>query len=250
MINLNSGSQKSKNPQSDTINEHIDAAIVAKREAVPRRKYLGASMLGKSCARAVQYEFLQTKKDPGSDFSARVYRIFQMGHELEEDIVQWFRDAGFDLRNEKPNGEQFGFETAGGLIQGHIDGVFCGAPEGSDLTVPCLWECKSANQSKFNSFKKHGVKKANPQYYAQANLYMAYMELSDAPAVFTVINKNDAEIYHELIPFDAEEAQRISDRAVNIIQAGETLLPRVSDDPGWFECRWCSYQKRCFNVLT
>ncbi len=114
--------------------------------------------------------------------------------------------------------------------------------------MPCLWEAKSANQSRFNSFKKHGVKKTNPQYYAQANLYMAYMELTDAPAVFTVINKNDAEIYHELIPFDAEEAQRISDRAVNIIQAGSQMLPRISDDPGWFECKWCSYAQLCHEM--
>ena len=38
--------------------------------------------------------------------------------------------------------------------------------------------------------------------------------ISAAPAVFTAINKDTAEMHPELVPFDADLAQRMSDRAV------------------------------------
>jgi hypothetical protein len=36
--------------------------------------------------------------------------------------------------------------------------------------------------------------------------------LADNPALFTAINKGSAKLHHELVPFDAEVAQRMSDR--------------------------------------
>ena len=243
MINLNSGSQKSKNPQSDTINEHIDAAIVAKHAKQERRKYLGASSLGKACSREIQYEYLQTPREKG--FSGRVLRIFALGHNLEDKIVKDFRNAGYDLRNEK-NGEQFGFSTAGGKISGHIDGVLCGGPEG--IEYPALWECKTMAEKKYNDFVKNGVAKSHPVYAAQVAMYQAYMNLTENPAVLTSVNKNTSAYHHEIIPFNPQLAQETSDKAVNILQAGDVMLPRISDDPGWWQCRFCDFQRRCHGV--
>ena len=237
MIDLNS---KSKESVSDHINGHIDNALTARPEK--RRTYLGASSLGKACARSIQYEFLGTPKE--KEFSGQTLRIFALGHILEEEAVKWFRQAGFDLRNAKPDGSQYGFETGGGKISGHVDGVICGGPD-VGLTWPCLWEMKSANNTKFNAMVKHGVKKANPVYYAQVNLYMAYMDLADNPAVFTVINKNTSQLHHEIITFDGKVAQDTSDKAVRILQAGEQMLPRISDDPSYFQCNWCEFAQRC-----
>jgi hypothetical protein len=70
--------------------------------------------------------------------------------------------------------------------------------------------------------------------------------------LFTAINKDTAEIYHELVPFDAALAQQASDRGVNILRAtdaGETrheCLPRISNDPGHFECRFCDWKNHCW----
>ena len=33
-------------------------------------------------------------------------------------MVAWLRDAGFDLRTRKTDGEQFGFSALGGRLQG------------------------------------------------------------------------------------------------------------------------------------
>ena len=49
--------------------------------------------------------------------------------------------------------------------------------------------------------------------------------ISAAPAVFTAINKDTAEMHHELVPFDAALAQRMSDRAVRILRASATGFP-------------------------
>ena len=60
--------------------------------------------------------------------------------------------------------------------------------------------------------------------------------------LFTAVNKDTSEIYHELVPFDAVIAQEASDRGVNILratQAGE-MLPRISVDPDYFECRFAA----------
>jgi len=241
MIDLN---HKKPDDTSARINDLIDAAIINVPQEV--RNYLGASSLGKSCSRQIQYEYLKTPKDEGAGFSARTYRIFQIGHILEAEIIRYFRNAGFDLRNEKPGGGQFGFEVAGGRIAGHIDGVFCGGPD-VGLQYPALWECKTMSAKKWNAFVKHGVAKSSPVYAAQIALYQAYMDLPN-PAVLTAINKDDSSIYHEIVPFDGKLAQDTSDKAVNILKAGTIMLSRISDDPDWFECKWCDYRKQCHGI--
>ena len=70
------------------------------------------------------------------------------------------------------------------------------------MQYPFLWECKSANSKKFSEFVRKGVANANPVYAAQIALYQAYMDLTENPALFTVMNKDTSEIYYELVPFD------------------------------------------------
>jgi hypothetical protein len=116
------------------------------------------------------------------------------------------------------------------------------------MAVPALWECKSANAKNWRGIEKHGVVKAKPIYAAQIALYQAYLGLTETPALFTAINKDTCEIWHELVPFDGALAQAASDKAVQILRAcdaGETL-PRHTTDPEHFECRFCSYAARCW----
>ena len=94
-----------------------------------------------------------------------------------------------------------------------------------------------------------GVSRASPTYAAQIAIYQAYMDLTENPALFTVMNKNTSEIYYELVPFDAELAQRISDKAANILTASKAndILPRVAQSPDYFACRMCEFQKTCWS---
>ena len=102
---------------------------------------------------------------------------------------------------------------------------------------------------------KDGVTLAKPVYAAQIALYQAYMAasvpgISAAPAVFTAINKDTAEMHHELVPYDAALAQRMSDRAVRILRATDAgeLLPRIATSRDFFECRFCPWAMRCWRL--
>ena len=214
-------------------------------EEVPR-DYLGASRLGVSCARALQYEFAKAPVDPGRDADGRLLRIFRRGHVIEDCMVDWLRAAGFDLRTRKANGDQFGFSAAGGRLQGHIDGVIVGGPEG--FTYPALWENKCLGSKSWRDLEKSGLAVAKPVYAAQVAIYQAYLELHEQPAIFTAVNADTMEIYTELVPFDAALAQRMSDRALTVISATEAgeLLPRAFHDSTHFECRMCAWQDRCW----
>ena len=251
MLDFNSRSQTSAH-----VNAAIDAALVAANQATPPRSYLGGSRLGHACERALQFEFVKAPKDEGADFDGRLLRIFGIGHALEDVAVAWLRAAGFDLytrRGGGEHGEQFGFSVAGGRIRGHVDGVFAGGPTIPGMAFPALWECKTMNAKAWRETSSKGVAVAKPIYAAQIAVYQAYMDASvpgvaDNPALFTAINKETAELHHELVPFNAELAQRMSDRAVRILAATDAgeLLPRVAAQADHFECRFCPWAKRCW----
>ena len=237
---------RQEDPAVSLIAEAVDKGIVEQNAKRERRKYLGASSIGDECARKIQYRYLNYPQDEGSEFSAQTLRIFEFGHAIEDYAAKWLRDAGFDLRTEDSMGKQFGFSIANDEIRGHIDGVICDGPVA--MGYPCLWENKSANDKKFNSFVRHGVAKANPTYATQIALYQAYMELTDNPALFTVVNKNTSEIYYELVPFDAGLAQASSDKAVNILTASKAgdILPRIAQNRDFFLCKFCEYRELCW----
>ena len=251
MLDFNSRSQTSAH-----VNTAIDAALVTANQAAPPRSYLGGSRLGHACERALQFEFVKAPKDEGADFDGRLLRIFGIGHALEDVAVAWLRAAGFDLYTRRGGGEhgdQFGFSVAGGRIRGHVDGVFAGGPTIPGMAFPALWECKTMNAKAWRETSSKGVAAARPIYAAQIAVYQAYMDASvpgvaDNPALFTAINKDTAELHHELVPFNAELAQRMSDRAVRILAATDAgeLLPRVAAQADHFECRFCPWAKRCW----
>lgn len=231
----------------------IDQALDAERAQQTPRQYLGASRLGVSCERALQFEYAGAPVDPGRGFSGRTLRIFEVGHVLEDLAIRWLRLAGFELHTRKKDGGQFGFSVANGRIQGHVDGIFSDGPADLGLAFPMLWECKTMNDRNWKACVKSGVAVAKPVYAAQVAIYQAYMEpsipgISEHPALFTAINKDTQELWFELVPFDGGLAQRMSDRAVRVIQATEAgeLLPRIATDSSYYECKYCSWVTRCW----
>ena len=240
----------------ERINLLVDAGLAVERGSTPSRSYLGGSRLGHPCERALQYEFAGASKDEGADFDGQTLRIFAIGHVLEDLAIRWLRQADFDLytrKGNRPDGEQFGFSVAGGQVRGHVDGILAGGPDLPDLGYPALWECKTMNAKNWRETVAKGVVQAKPVYAAQIALYQAYMEgtvagIATNPALFTAINKDTAELHHELVPFNGELAQRISDRAVRILKATDAgeLLPRLATDPAFFECRFCPWKGRCW----
>ncbi|MFN3347393.1 PD-(D/E)XK nuclease family protein [Pseudorhodoplanes sp.] len=252
MIDLNSGSGlvygrglPAAAAPAQRINALIDRALVEQNHCQPPRDYLGGSRIGEPCARKLVYELTNTPVDEGKGFGGQTLRIFDAGHQFEALVVRWLRKAGFDLRDRGQDGRQFGFSIAGGRIRGHIDGVIVAGPD-VGIAWPALWEHKTLNAKSWTDLVKRGVQLSKPVYYAQLQIYMAYMELRSA--LFTALNKDNQALHHEVVPFDASAAQALSDKAVEIVraaQAGE-LPPRIAQNADFYLCRWCAYAQRCW----
>ena len=239
----------------ERITSLIDDELAKERDAQMPRDYLGASRLGVACERALQFEYSHTPVDAGRGFSGRLLRVFEVGHQLEDLAIRWLRLIGFDLYTRKASGGQFGFSVAAGRIKGHVDGILNGGPASLGMSYPAIWECKTMNDKSWRDTVKKGVAGSKPVYAAQVATYQAYMEasipgISQNPALFTAINKDSQEIWFELLPFDGDLAQRMSDRAVRVLAATDAgeVLPRAFHDSTHFECRMCAWQDRCWSL--
>lgn len=225
--------------------DFLYASVAAERRHEPARNYLGASLLGGECQRALQFAYFNAQVDPGKEIDGRRQMIFDRGHWAESYMAQKMIRAGFDLRLKDKNGRQYEFSILDGKVKGHCDGVLVAGP--NMIKYPALWENKCLGCKYWKQLKKDKLKKFSSTYYGQVQIMMAYFELTDNPALFTAINADTMELYDELVTFDAETAQRVSDGAVQIIgacEAGE-LLPRISTDPSFYKCKWCDWAKRC-----
>lgn len=230
----------------------IDRAMQADNAAQPRRNYLGASRVGDDCLRKLGYEYHGTPKDEGREFKGRTLRIFKRGHTNEDNMAERLRLAGFELVTHKASGGQIGFaacmdpEDGHARFSGHIDGVVTKAPYDAGLMCPALWENKCLGEKSFNDLVKKGVRASKPVYFAQMQLYMAYLDLAEHPALFTAENANTGELYAERVPFDAAAAQHASDKGVTVVtSASPEELPRCAKVSTDFRCKFCDYAVRC-----
>jgi hypothetical protein len=238
VIDLNSHKHKLPKAARDVC-DVMDAALEAQERS--ERDYLGASAIGEPCSRKIQYQMKQPER-----FPAKLYRIFERGHDGEERAIRHMKLAGFKIKTHKENGHQIGFVSGKGRYRGHVDGIILESPvEG--IQTPCLWEHKEVSEKGFKAVQSRGVQKAYPKYYDQITQYQAYLDLT-APAMFMATNANTQERYVEMIPFDAKRAQEVTDKAVNILQANEAneMLPRPYADADGFGCRFCAYKEECW----
>jgi hypothetical protein len=232
---------------SDKIAEAIFAAIKAGDEDW-RRNHLGASLLGSPCSRALWYGF-RWAVDP--DFGGRMLRLFERGHREEDWVIENLRSAGMEVwcvDTSKPKGEdgkhpQFRMSWLGGHIGGGVDGVILGVP-GAPKT-PHLGEIKTSNDKRFKILQRGGVRETNPRHYTQMQIYMLGMKLKRA--LYICVNKNTDDIHSERITFDKKFAEGVIAKAEMIV-GSNTPLTKLSDDPSWWECKFCDYRPICHGV--
>ncbi|WP_320055736.1 hypothetical protein [Desulfuromonas thiophila] len=239
----------SKKMLSGLLNPIIDAALEAERDQQEARRYLGGSRLGVECERQLQYEVFATPKDPEKDFPGRILRVFERGHWAEAALVRWLELAGVTILTEDEGGGQFGFSDFDGLFQGHCDGILTGGPE-SFGPFPRLWENKCIKADDWRALSSHGLRKEKPVYWAQCQVYMDRFGLAENPALFSAVNANTMGIYWEAVPYNPQAVAALDAKAARILQAclaGEQL-PRLSQDPNFYQCKWCSWRKRCHGL--
>lgn len=235
----------SRSHLSDRINFLIDRSIDTTASESQARDYLGASVIGHACERHVQFHFMAAqggvqRKQP----AARVMRIFDRGNLYEERVRAWLKAAGF-LFGMPKRGKSF--SDFDGKFRGHVDGVVTGwkrPKETCPLELPALWENKCLGSKNWKKLENDKLKDYSSTYFAQVQIYMHYLGLERC--LFTAINADTMEIYHELIPFDSMEADLYVSRARTVIYS-DNMLPRISSDKSYYLCKWCDFQGVCWS---
>ena len=209
-----------------------------KRGNEPARPYLGASIIGKECSRALWYDFRWAGREV---FEGRMFRLFQTGHLEEPRMIADLRAIGAEVYDVDPaNGRQFGFKDHGGHMRGHMDGCARHIPTGG-----AKWhvlEFKTHSAKSFAELKRHGVKKAKPQHYDQMTWYMGKTGMDRA--LYLAKNKDNDELHSERIEFDRVRFEQIQAKASYIIFSVEPP-PKLSDDPAFFVCKFCTHRPVC-----
>lgn len=233
--------------QTDATLELSDRALERAENGKPPRPYLGMSAIGASCSRALWYSFRWASP---RNFDAATLKRFADGHATEAVAVQRLRMAdGIELHDViEGTTQQFGYRDHSGHFRGHMDGVILGIAQ-----APKTWhvlEIKAVADDKFRAFEraklKFGDKQAlrewNPVYYAQAVLYMDYADLDRH---YTVVCTPGCRRWTSVrTNADKAEAQRLKDRARSIIES-DGPPDGISDNPDYFECKWCEHSTIC-----
>lgn len=213
----------------------IEAAVLANSDN-GHRAHLGASQIGKPCARALWYGF---RWATAPKFPPRILRLFQRGHKEEDNINSLLRAAGITVHSVDPaTGRQFNFGN--GHFAGSMDAALVGLPE-----APKAWhvgEWKTHSFKSFNSLAAKGVKTAKPEHWAQMQCYMAWTGMQRA--FYLAVCKDDDRLHAERIDFDKDAAAALFAKADAIINASEPPQ-RLSEDPSWFECKFCEHAPTC-----
>jgi hypothetical protein len=225
----------SERPTSTLINELIERAEPLSENF---RQYLGASAIGSECLRKIQFDWMCD-----AQFLARQRDILDRGHWGEDLSRQHMIAAGFQFAPP----ERLEFIAADGLFRGHADGVLIAGPTIPALRYPCVWEHKCLKAKGWRAIERDGLTGLYAPHAGQVALYQAYLDLPNA-ALFTVLNADDCQRLHLLVPFDAALAQAMSDRAVTIIEATKAgeLLSRIADDFDDWRCKMCGHRDRCW----
>lgn len=206
------------------------------------RHHLGASLIGRECDRELwlHFRFCAAK----TLHSGRMIRLFNRGHLEEARFIALLRQAGCDVWNATEDGRQFRFSAHGGHFGGSLDGVVRGVPEFPDM--PMLLEFKTHNERSFTKLQNSGMQSVKPEHYVQMQLYMNAFSLQRG--LYMAVNKNDDELYAEIVDANAPLAAQYLERARRIIFATD-VPPRVhgATSCGWHTCKWCDFSRVCWS---
>ena len=208
-------------------------------EASPYRSHLGASLIGRDCTRSLWYDWRWCKR---KIVDSRLTRLFNRGH-LEEarflamlsilpNVQLWF---------ETEDGGQFRFRDINGHFGSALDGVVMGIPDLPPNT-PAYTEFKTSADKAFQKLVKEGVRNAKLEHFVQMQICMLEMKLPYS--LYLAVNKNDDELYGEIITFDESFARIYLTRAESIIftdKAPQKLHP----NPSYYACKYCDNNAMC-----
>lgn len=228
------------------------------------RSHMGASGIGRDCARAVWYDFNWATAKRAE---ARMLRLWNRGHLEEARFIALLLCIGCNVIQQDEQGRQFKISELGGHYGGSGDGMADGIPDLTPITR-ALTEFKTHNDKSFKKlagdnwdewvkyhvqgqtqgvrqpppFTGEGVRASKFEHYVQMQQYMRKMGL--AVGVYFAVNKNDDFIYAEVVPLEAELADKYTHRAIQIVPM-RTPPKRVNESPSWWKCKFCDHRAVC-----
>lgn len=204
------------------------------------RTHLGASIIGHKCERYIWFGFrwMYYKVHSG-----RMQRLFQRGHIEEHRVVEWLQGIGFAVAqvNTIDDNQQYRITFAEGHGGGSSDGIST-LPTRYGNFEPILIEIKTQKDKKFSLLQGSGVQKEKPMHFTQASVYGRRLNLRYC--LYIAVNKEDDDLNVELIELDWSLADAEMNKAEKIINS-QFPPPRISNDPSYWECRFCDAQEVC-----
>ncbi len=182
------------------------------------------------CGRQLAYKLLGYPKASESD---QLHAIWAAGHVFEQLALAGMRVAGLPVY-----GAQDELSGDNPPMLGHHDGrtVIDG--------VESVLEVKSANDARFGRMVAQGVAISDPDYYTQMQIYMHHNSLNQA--FYVAVNKNNSDVYTELVDFDPDFTNALLDRLRRVWQiTRDQELPEPEYHKSSQECRRCPFEPLC-----
>lgn len=187
-----------------------------------------------------EFEAAKSSDDPEERAKvARSIRLLNRGHLEEARFMALLEMIGIQVEDPGENGQ-----ARLSAVEGHagsaLDAVMTNCPDVPGQRI--LGEFKTSNDAGFKKVAKDGCRIAKPEHYVQMQLCMKATGFTHT--LYMVVNKNNDDIYVEIIPYDEKAANAALERMRTIIHAPSA--PRgISSDPSWFKCGWCKSSALC-----
>jgi hypothetical protein len=196
------------------------------------RNYIGASSIGSACMRQIWYGYNGYEGEP---ISPRLARTFEIGKRLEGMVLDYLENAGVDVLME------YGTVVDDELpyFRGNLDAV---AWDYTNNSPRYIIEVKTAKDSSFKQFVKHGLRKWSPQYFAQVQAYMGMSWVYESYLI--CLNKDTSELHDEHVTFQPQYYDGLRLKA-EMIHKTKKAPPRVNDSPVFYLCKMCRYRSEC-----
>tara|TARA_R110000851_G_scaffold187318_1_gene337118 strand:+ start:23307 stop:24395 length:1089 start_codon:yes stop_codon:yes gene_type:complete len=233
----------------DALLNKINETIEEKGNYDYKQKTISGGIIGSSCDRELWLGFRHCKNE-GDSFKSKTLRLFADGHSVEDITAARWQDAGIQLQvKDYETGGQIKVESLGGWFKGLLDGVIhSGIPDNE--TTKYVWEGKCSASW---PTKKHQTDEStcllnwNAKYYGQAQSYMGLTNIHKHITSITKPGGRDELIIET--PFDQHYFENSQVRAHTLITT-DKMPGRITDDPDYYECKFCSVSDACHKGLA
>lgn len=227
-------------------------AYAVKTYYEPHRWHLGASLIGHDCSRYLWFVFRwcgsESEAVKGATEEARTnelgrrQRLFNRGHREEDRYVEYLTGIGAQVWTKDDNGNQFRMAAVNGHFGGSLDGV-CKLPPRYGIDEPLLLEFKTNGTGKgFTDLAELKVAVSKPQHFTQMSSYGN--EYKFRYALYMNTNKNDDDLYVEVVKLNHAQAEQFKAKAEHIILTDQPP-PRLAENPTFYKCQYCPMKGVC-----